>query len=189
MGVQSPKPFSENNHSAIFTVLPFFLGLCPKIGVAVGGWGSRVPNKYMDPCPTNLSFFQKNKTKCSKQPKKQNKLNFHFSLSGVPNVRGGWVGSDVWDKVLKKLVFFLTPSLTKRRKAWLRITVGNWWKRMKLVYFYVSFSVRSAFSTKYSDFWAHGVHLLVMIVVKKIVCEGTIENIGHFPEILFSSKV
>ena len=50
------------------------------------------------------------KIKCSKQPKKQNKLNFYFSLSGVPNVRGGWVGSDVWDKVPKK-TFFLTPSL------------------------------------------------------------------------------
>ena len=60
-----------------------FLGLCPKlcvglrpkIGVAVGGWGSRVPNKYMEFCPKNCSFFQK-KIKCSKQPKKQNKLNF-----------------------------------------------------------------------------------------------------------------
>ena len=51
------------------------------------------------------------KTKCSKQPKKQNKPNFYFSLSGVPNVRGGWVGSDVSDKVPKK-TFFLTPSLT-----------------------------------------------------------------------------
>ena len=51
-------------------------------------------------------FFKK--IKCSKQPKKQNKLNFHFSLSGVPNVRGGWVGSDVWDKVPKKNVFFDT---------------------------------------------------------------------------------
>ena len=38
-----------------------FLGLCPKIGVAVGGWGSRVPNKYMEFCPKNFSFFQKNK--------------------------------------------------------------------------------------------------------------------------------
>ena len=83
---------------------PSFLGLCPKIGVAVGGWGSRVPNKYMEFCPKNFSFFQK--IKCSKQPKKQNKLNFYFSLSGVPNVRGGWVGSDVWDKVPNKYVFF-----------------------------------------------------------------------------------
>ena len=47
------------------------------------------------------------KIKCSKQPKKQNKLNFYFSLSGVPNVRGGWVGSDVWDKVPNKYGFFL----------------------------------------------------------------------------------
>ena len=59
-----------------------------------------------------ISHFFK-KTKCSKQPKKQNKPNFYFSLSGVANVRGGcgWVGSDVWDKVPKK-TFFLTPSLT-----------------------------------------------------------------------------
>ena len=57
-----------------------------------------------------ISHFFK-KIKCSKQPKKQNKLNFYFSLSGVPNVRGGWVGSDVWDKVPNKYVFFLTPSL------------------------------------------------------------------------------
>ena len=53
-------------------------------------------------------FFKK--TKCPKQPKKQNKPNFHFSLSGVPNVHGGWVGTDVWDKVPKK-TFFLTHSL------------------------------------------------------------------------------
>ena len=53
-----------------------------------------------------ISHFFK-KIKCSKQPKKQNKLNFYFSLSGVPNVRGGWVGSDVWDKVPNKYVFFL----------------------------------------------------------------------------------
>ena len=73
----------------------------------MGGWGSRVLNKYMEFCPKNFSFFQK-KIKCSKQPKKQNKLNFDFSLSGVPNVRGGWVGSDVWDKVPKKTGFFDT---------------------------------------------------------------------------------
>ena len=74
----------------------------------VGGWGARVPNKYMEFCPKNFSFVQK--IKCSKQPQKQNKPNFHLSPSGVPNVRGGWVGSDVWDKVPKK-TFFLTPSL------------------------------------------------------------------------------
>ena len=59
-------------------------------------------------------FFKK--TKFSKQPKKQNKLDFYFSLSGVPNVRGGWVGSDVWDKVPNKSGFFYTfpdASLTK----------------------------------------------------------------------------
>ena len=46
------------------------------------------------------------KIKCSKQPKKQNKLNFYLSLSGVLNARGGWVGSDVWDEVPNKTVFF-----------------------------------------------------------------------------------
>ena len=84
-----------------------FLGLCPKIGVAVDEWGSRVPNKYMELCPKNFSFLKK--IKCSKQPKKQNKPNFYFSLSGVPNVRGGWVGSDVWDKVPKKRLFLHLP--------------------------------------------------------------------------------
>ena len=59
-GLQSPKLFSENNHSVILTASPLFLDLCPKIGVAVGGWGSRVPNKYMEFCPKNFSFFQKN---------------------------------------------------------------------------------------------------------------------------------
>ena len=105
MQVQSPKLFSENNHSVIFIANPFFLGLSPKIGVAVGEWGSRVLNKYMEFCPKNCSFFQK-KIKCSKQPKKQNKPNFHFSLSGVANVRGGWVGFDVWDKIPKKKQYF-----------------------------------------------------------------------------------
>ena len=67
-------------------------------------------SSHMEFCPKNFSFFKK--IKCSKQPKKQNKPNFHLSLnSGVPNVRGGWVGSDVWDKNPKKNVF-LTPSLT-----------------------------------------------------------------------------
>ena len=69
----------------------------------------------MEFCPKNLSFFKK--IKCSKQPKKQNKLNFYLSLSGVPNVRGGWVGSIVWDKVPKKR-FFLTPSLTQLDDHW-----------------------------------------------------------------------
>ena len=49
-------------------------------------------------------FFKK--IKCSEQPKKQNKLNFYFSHSGVPNVRVGWVGSQI------NTVLFLTPSLT-----------------------------------------------------------------------------
>ena len=83
--------------------IQFFLALCPKIGVAVGGWGSGVLNKYMEFCPKNFSFFQKNK--CSKQPKKQNKLNFYFHLVESQTC-AGWVGSDVWDKVPNKSVFF-----------------------------------------------------------------------------------
>ena len=51
---EGPKLFSENKN-------PSFLGLCPKIGVALGGWGFRVPNKYMEFCPKNCSFPQKNK--------------------------------------------------------------------------------------------------------------------------------
>ena len=51
-------------------------------------------------------FFKE--IECPKQPKKQNKLNFYFSLSGVTNVRDGWVGSDVWDKVPKKRLFLGT---------------------------------------------------------------------------------
>ena len=54
-----------------------------------------------------ISHFFK-KIKCSKQPKKQNKLNFYFSLSGVPNVRGGWVGSDVLGQSPKKTFFLDT---------------------------------------------------------------------------------
>ena len=32
----------------LFLLQTRFLGLCTKIGVAVGGWGSRVPYKYME---------------------------------------------------------------------------------------------------------------------------------------------
>ena len=117
------------------------MGLCPKLWVGGSKGGSKLPNflvkitiqlfllqtsrnvlkhvihKWGGPKGPKdgilsekfLIFFKK--IKCSKQPKKQNKLNFYFSLSGVLNVRGGWVGSGVWDKVLKKNVFFLTPSL------------------------------------------------------------------------------
>ena len=42
--------------------------------------------------------------KCSKEPKKQNKHIFYFSLYGVLNVRSGWVGSAIKDKVLKKKI-------------------------------------------------------------------------------------
>ena len=55
------------------------------------------------------SHFFKKKIKCYNKDKKQNKLNFYFSLSGVPNVRGGWVGSNVWYKVPKKTFFWHLP--------------------------------------------------------------------------------
>ena len=101
MGVQSPKLFSENNHSVIFTAN---IQKCPKTcNTWVGGGPESQTNTWN--FVRKISHFFK-KIKCSKQPKKQNKPNFHLSLSGVPNVRWWWVGSDVWDKV-----FFLTPSL------------------------------------------------------------------------------
>ena len=89
MGVRSPKPFIENNHSAIFTVLPFFLGLCPKIGVAVGGWGPESQINTWNLVRKISHFFKK--TKFSKQPKKQNKPNFtsHLVESQTYAV-GGW---------------------------------------------------------------------------------------------------
>ena len=77
-----------------------FLGLCPKIGVEV-----QSPKQIHGILSEKLPISSK-KTKCSKQPKKQNKLNFYILPSGVPNVRVGWVGTDVWDKVPKKNVFF-----------------------------------------------------------------------------------
>ena len=58
------------------------------------------------------------KIKCSKQPKKQNKLNFYLSLSGVPNASGGWVGSNVWDKVPNKTVFFGDLPLLRIGGIW-----------------------------------------------------------------------
>ena len=71
--------------------------------------GTQSPKQIHGTLSEKFLIFSK-KIKCSKQPKKQNKLNFYFSLSEVLNVRGGWVGSDVWDKVPKKTFFFLTPS-------------------------------------------------------------------------------
>ena len=110
VGVQSPKPFSENNHSAIFTVLPFFLGLCPKIGVAVGGWGSRVPNKYMEPCPKNLTFFSKKQNALNSLKNKTN-LTFTSHLVESQTWAVGGRGSMFGTKSQKK-TFFLTPSLS-----------------------------------------------------------------------------
>ena len=71
----------------------------------VGEWGVQSPKQIHGILSEKFLIFSK-KIKCSKQPKKQNKPNFHLSLSGVPNVRGGWVGSDVWDKVPNKYGFF-----------------------------------------------------------------------------------
>ena len=73
-----------------------------------GGWvGVQSPKQIHGILSEKFLIFSK-KIKCSKQPKKQNKLNFYFSLSGVSNVWGGWVGSDVLDKVPKKNFFFDT---------------------------------------------------------------------------------
>ena len=103
MGVQSPKLLSENNHSV---KTRFFR--TPSQSRGGGGWvGVQSPKQIHGILSEKLLIFSK-KIKCSKQPKKQNKLNFYFSLSGVLTVRGGRVGSDVWDKVLKKRFFFAT---------------------------------------------------------------------------------
>ena len=69
--------------------------------------GVQSPKQIHGTLSEKFLIFSK-KIKCPKQPKKQNKLNFYFSPSGVPNVRGGWVGSDVWDKVPKKTFFLGT---------------------------------------------------------------------------------
>ena len=83
----------------------------------MGTWGGHIWPFHDALRPQRWNFVRKishffKKIKCSKQPKKQNKLNFYFSLSGVPNVRGWWVGSYVWDKVPKKTNTFLGPSLS-----------------------------------------------------------------------------
>ena len=67
--------------------------------------GVQSPKQIHGNLSEKFLIFSK-KIKCSKQPKKLNKLNFYFSLSGVLNVRGGWVGSGVLDKGLKKTDFF-----------------------------------------------------------------------------------
>ena len=45
----------------LFLLQTRFFRTCPEIEVAVGGWGSRVPNRYMEFCPKNFSFPQNNK--------------------------------------------------------------------------------------------------------------------------------
>ena len=82
---------------------------------AIHKWGGHIWPFHDDLRPQRQNFVRKishffKKIKCSKQPKKQNKLNFYFSLSGAPNMRGGWVGSDVWDKVPKKRFFYTFPQ-------------------------------------------------------------------------------
>ena len=67
----------------------------------------------MEFCPKKFLIFSKishffKKIKCSKQPKKQNKLNFYFS--------------DVWDKVLKKRFFWHLPLNKKQcQEYWSQI--------------------------------------------------------------------
>ena len=102
VGVQSPKLFSENNQNK-----KKHLGLCPKIGVAVGGWGSRVPNKYIEFCPKNLSLFQKKKQNNLNSPKSKINLTstFHLVESQACAV-GGW-GPTFGTKSPKKGVLFL----------------------------------------------------------------------------------
>ena len=108
MGVQSPKLFSENNHSVIFTAN---IQKCPKTcNTWVGGGPESQTNTWN--FVRKISHFFK-KIKCSKQPKKQNKPNFHLSLSGIPNMRGGWVGLMFGTKSQTK-PFFLTTSLISK---------------------------------------------------------------------------
>ena len=114
MGVQSPKLFSENNHSVISTAN---IQKCPKkCNTWMGGGPESQTNTWN--LVRKISHFFK-KIECSKQPKKQNKPNFHLSLSGVPNVCGGWVGSDVWDKVPKKTVFLHPPIFKRIHDVWM----------------------------------------------------------------------
>ena len=76
----------------LFLLQTRFLGLCPKIGVAVGGWGSRVPNKYMEFCPKNISFFQQKKNKNAlNSPKSKINLTFISHLVEFQTCAvGGW---------------------------------------------------------------------------------------------------
>ena len=137
---------------------PVFLGLCLKSGYAVGGWGSRVLNKNMEFWLKKLHFFQK--SKCSKWRRKQNKLNFYFSLSGVLNVRGGWVGSGVWDKVLKKTGFFFDTfpkiELSHHLQTNLLVMV------LTLVYFKWAITFERYSTPFTNDFIAHGFNSCVL---------------------------
>ena len=94
---------------------------------AIRGWVGVQSPKQIHGILSEKLLISSKKIKCSKQPKKQNKPNFYSSPSGVPNVHGGWVGPDVWDKVPKKS-FFLTPSLISlsgsQNPFWLQMREG-----------------------------------------------------------------
>ena len=76
--------------------------------MAVGGWGSRVPNKYIEPCPKNLSFFQKKNALNSLKSKTNLTFTSHLVESQTCAV-GGW--GPMFGTKSQKNVFFLTLSL------------------------------------------------------------------------------
>ena len=65
----------------------FFLGLCPKMGVRVGGWGSRVLNKHMEFRLKDV-FLLKKKWNAPKSLK--SKINIPFFTLWSPK-RARWV--------------------------------------------------------------------------------------------------
>ena len=71
-----------------------------------------------------MTFFKKKQNALNSLRGKIN-LTFLFSLSGVLNVRGGWVGSDVWDKVLKKTGFFFDTFPKKVSHYTLTMLLGD----------------------------------------------------------------
>ena len=85
----------------------------------MGGWGSKVPNKYMEFCPKNFSFFLKKILIFSKKLNAlnslKNKINLAFIFHLVESQTcavGGW-GPMFGTKSQKKLFFGHPPlSLT-----------------------------------------------------------------------------
>ena len=66
----------KETKNMVFMAIKLKRKVGPKIGVVVGGWGSRLLHGILS---EKLLIFSK-KIKCSKQPKKQNQFNFYFSL-------------------------------------------------------------------------------------------------------------